>query len=147
MPAITVITFPAGGDAAAFIGPIHLFDAGALLEFPTGGFGGNVDGSPRTSAVTDPPSDLRLGWDTSAIYADSVDIALAVVGAGNEEPREVAVLGEASNSGSYRILASALDEFDLGDSYVFFKVSFCVRRALRSPTNETPRSRRCSLHA
>lgn len=117
------MTFSADGEA--LVGPVQLFHTGALLEFPAVSLANADDDggdASRASVITDPPSDLQLGWDTSATSAESVDIVLAVVREGTEEPQEVAVLGHGPNSGSYRVSSAALDEFGLGNSLVFFKV-------------------------
>lgn len=104
------------------VGTVQLSYTGALLEYPAAS-AGNVDGSPRSSAVTDPASDLQLAWNTSAVSAETVDIVLAVVDAEADEPREFAAWVEKANSGTYVIPAEALAKVDLEDGPVFFKVS------------------------
>lgn len=103
------------------IAVVQVLNLVALAEYPSADFG-NVDGTPRTSVVTDPPSDLQLDWDTSLISADSVEIVLMVVVPETDQLQDVGVLATLSNSGSALIPADTLGEFDLGDSSVMFKV-------------------------
>lgn len=123
---VTVTATSATGEE--MVGDFQVFDIGAQLELPAASFG-NTDGTSRVSVITVPPSDLKLEWDTSSISADSVEVVLVAVVQDTEELQDVAVLGGQSNTGSFLVLSTALDEFDLEGSYVFFKV-----RGLRWPS-------------
>lgn len=103
------------------LGIVHLYGIDALFEFPTVAFG-SVDGAKRTSFVTDPPSDLQLEWNTSFTTVDSVEIVLVVIMEDTDELEDVAVLGQQANNGSYLVVSTALDEFDLGSNLISFKV-------------------------
>ncbi|CAB1104564.1 unnamed protein product [Ectocarpus sp. CCAP 1310/34] len=114
----TTVTVVAGSTAGEIIvGDITLFDLASLLESPLASLS-DTDGAVRSSVITDPPSDLQLDWDAASISADSVEIVLA----DSETFEDIAVLDEVPNTGSYLIPFTSLEEFDLDDSFVFFKI-------------------------
>lgn len=119
VPAVEVLATSTTGEE--IIGDITLYDLVSLLEFPLASLS-DTDGAARSSVITDPPSDLQLDWDMSSISADSVEIVLALVVGETEGFEDVAILDEVPNTGSYLIPSTALEEFDLDGSYVFFKV-------------------------
>ncbi|CAM9263459.1 unnamed protein product [Ectocarpus sp. 13 AM-2016] len=116
---VTVVASSSTGEG--IVGDIVLYDLVSLLESPLASLS-DTDGAARSSVITDPPSDLQLDWDASSISADDVEIVLAVVVEDTESFEDVAVLDVVPNTGSYLIPSTALEEFDLDGSFVFFKI-------------------------
>ncbi|CBJ33613.1 expressed unknown protein [Ectocarpus siliculosus] len=119
LPGVTVVASSTTGKI--IVGNIMLYDLVSLLESPLASVS-DTDGAPRSSVITDPPSDLQLDWDASSISADSVEIVLALIMEDTGSFEDVAVLVEVPNTGSYLIPSTSLDEFDLDGSDVFFKI-------------------------
>lgn len=108
----------AGGE---MMGVFHLYDIDTVFEYPAVSFGTDT-GARRVYFVTDPPSDLQLEWDPSFSPTESVEIVLTTYLEETQELRDVAVLSQSANTGTYTVVSTALDEFNLGRSLISFKV-------------------------
>ncbi|CBJ30578.1 conserved unknown protein [Ectocarpus siliculosus] len=117
----TVTVVASSTTGKGIVGDIVLYDLVSLLESPLASLS-DTDGAARSSVIMDPPSDLQLDWDASSISADAVEIVLALVVEDTESFEDVAVLDVVPNTGSYLIPSTALEEFDLDGSFVFFKI-------------------------